>query len=367
LIVQLIHADVNAQSSLDLADINLPPGFKIEVWTDEVPNARSLALGDQGTVFVATRNDGRVYAVVPQQDSKPTVHTLAQGLKMPNGVAFRNGDLYVAENHQILRFDDIESRLDRSPEAVVVMDALSTERHHGWRYIDFGPDNKLYIAIGAPCNVCEREGFANISRMNADGSQQEVVASGVRNSVGFDWHPETGELWFTENGRDMLGDDLPPGELNRAASIGMHFGFPYCHGAAIPDPEFGDRRACTEFTPPEQELGPHVAALGMEFHPGGMFPEAYVGQVFIAEHGSWNRSKKIGYRISLVRIEAGRAKSYETFADGWLNGDAVSGRPVDILTLSDGSMLVSDDQNGILYRITYSRPLNDSVANNTVE
>ena len=351
-----------AQAQTDLADIRLPEGFVIEMWTDEVPNARSLAMGDSGTVFVATRRDGRVYAVVPGDDAKPDVVTLAEGLMMPNGVAFHDGDLYVAENHRILRYADIESHLDAVPEAHVVIDSLSTERHHGWRYIDFGPDGKLYISLGAPCNVCERDGFANISRMNADGSGQEIVASGVRNSVGFTWHPETGELWFTDNGRDLLGDDIPPGELNRAPRNGMHFGFPFCHGSDIADPEFGAQRACAEFEPPAQELGPHVAPLGVLFYDGDMFPEEYHGQAFIAEHGSWNRTNKIGYRISLVRMQAGRAAGYEVFADGWLDSEEVSGRPVDVLLMEDGSMLVSDDQNGCIYRISYSRPLNEGVA-----
>ena len=363
----LLSLKVIAQSELDLADIRLPPGFAIEIWTDEVPNARSMALGANGTVFVGTRRDGRVYAVVPKLASSLTVITIAEGLEMPNGIAFHDGDLYVAENHQILRFDGIETRLDDIPDPAVVIDTLSTETHHGWRYIDFGPDSKLYVAIGAPCNVCEREGFANISRMNGDGSDQEIVASGIRNSVGFDWHPDTDELWFTDNGRDMLGDDTPPGEFNRAPTDGMHFGFPFCHGADIADPEFGDRRDCSEFVAPAQKLGPHVAPLGIEFYRGEMFPSSYTGQAFIAEHGSWNRSKKIGYRISLVRMEAGAAAGYETFADGWLQGEEVSGRPVDVLTLPDGSILVSDDQNGVIYRIAYSRPLDEGVTNVTVE
>jgi glucose/arabinose dehydrogenase len=312
----LVSYNVVAQSGLDLADISLPPGFSIEIWTDNVPNARSMALGANGTVFVATRRDGRVYAVVPEQASIPSVYTIAENLKMPNGVAFRDGDLYVAENHQISRFDDIETRLDGVSTAVIVMNTLSTEKYHGWRYIDFGPDGKLYVALGAPCNVCERKGLANISRMNADGSDQQVVASGIRNSVGFDWHPDTDELWFTDNGRDMLGDDTPPREFNRVRTDGMHFGFPFCHGEDIADPEFGGRRECSEFVAPVQKLGPHVAALGIEFYRGEMFPSSYSGQAFIAEHGSWNRSKKIGYRISLVRMEAGEAVGYETFADG---------------------------------------------------
>jgi glucose/arabinose dehydrogenase len=356
------HTSASAQEGPDVSGISVPPGFSIEVWSDAVPNARSMALGDNGTVFVATRRDGRVYAVTPVGEGSPVVRTLAEGLKMPNGIAFRNGDLYVAENHRIIRFDDIEAKLDHVPKPVVVIDTLSQERHHGWRYIDFGPDGKLYISLGAPCNVCEEEGSANISRMNPDGSEQEIFAEGIRNSVGFAWHPQTGELWFTDNGRDMLGDDIPPGELNRAPVAGMHFGFPYCHGGDIPDPEFGKDRDCSEFEAPAQKLGPHVAPLGMLFYTGDMFPAHYRGQIFIAEHGSWNRSKKIGYRVSLVRMEDGQPSGYEVFAEGWLQDEEVSGRPVDLLVLDDGSMLVSDDQSGAIYRISYTRPLDEGVS-----
>lgn len=351
-----------AQTDFDLADISMPAGFSIEVWSDAVPNARSMSLGAKGTVFVATRREGNVYAVVTASDGSRSVLTLATGLNMPNGVAFHEGDLYVAEIQRILRYDNIEESLANPPQPVVVMDTLPAERHHGWRYIDFGPDGKLYTALGAPCNVCERPGAANISRMNADGSDQEVFAEGVRNSVGFAWHPDSGELWFTDNGRDMLGDDLPPDELNRVSRPGSHFGFPYCHGTDIADPEYGSKRQCSQFAAPEQELGPHVAPLGMMFYTGRMFPAEYAGQVFIAEHGSWNRSKKIGYRVSLVRIEDGRAAGYEVFAGGWLKGEVASGRPVDVLQLDDGSMLVSDDQNGAIYRISYARPLDEGVS-----
>ena len=353
---------VLAQTEPDLSAINLPTGFSIEIWSDNVPNARSMTLGDNGTVFVSTRRDGRVYAVVPRGRASPTVLTLAEKLKTPNGIAFHDGDLYVAENHRIIRYNDIESNLGEIPKPEVVIDSLPTESYHGWRYIDFGPDGMLYISIGAPCNVCDREGFANISRMNVDGSEQEVVAHGVRNSVGFSWHPDSGEFWFTDNGRDMLGDNVPPGELNHAPKIGMHFGFPFCHGGDIPDPDFGEQRDCDEFVAPAQKLPAHVAPLGMLFYTGNMFPDEYDDQVLIAEHGSWNRSKKVGYRISLVRMANGNAVGYEVFADGWLQNEESSGRPVDLLVLDDGSMLVSDDQNGIIYRISYSRPLNDGVA-----
>jgi len=357
-----LGAQTSAQTVPGLSDISLPEGFSIEVWADDVPNARSLALGESGTVFVSTRRDGRVYAVVQSDDEAPVVTTIAEGLRMPNGIAFKDGALFVAENHRIIRFDNIETNLDSVPDPVVVIDTLPAERHHGWRYIDFGPDNKLYIALGAPCNVCEREGSANISRMNPDGSGLEVFAEGVRNSVGFTWHPETGEFWFTDNGRDMLGDDTPPGELNRAPEAGMHFGFPYCHGDDVSDPEFGNQRSCSEFEPPAQKLGPHVAPLGVIFYTGDMFPEEYRNQVLIAEHGSWNRSRKIGYRVSMVRMSNGEPTAYDVFANGWLVDEEVSGRPVDLLQLEDGSVLLSDDQNELIYRITYSRPIDEGVS-----
>ena len=351
-----------AQTATNLSDISLPPGFVIELWSDAVPNARSMVLGDNGIVFVATRRDGRVYAVVPAEDGPHAVITLAEGLVMPNGIAFRDGDLYVAENQRIIRFDEIEANLENIPEPQVVIDTLLAERHHGWRYIDFGPDGMLYIALGAPCNVCERDDAGTINRMNADGTGQQVYAEGIRNSVGFTWHPETGDLWFTDNGRDMLGDDIPAGELNHAPIAGMHFGFPYCHGGDVPDPEFGAGHECSDYEAPAQQLGAHVAPLGVLFYSGGMFPATYRGNVLIAEHGSWNRSKKIGYRITLVRMEDGRPAGYEVFAEGWLQGEEVSGRPVDLLVLDDGSLLVSDDQSGAIYRISYSRPLDEGVS-----
>lgn len=349
----LVQANIAcAQPARALPDIQLPDGFSIDVYTDEVPNARSLALGDRGTVFVSTRRVGAVYAVIPGGE-RPRVITLVDGLDMPNGLAFFDGDLYIAETRRLLRLPDIEAHLDDVPEPEVLDDSFPTERHHGWRYIEFGPDGKLYMSIGAPCNVCDREGFGIIERMNPDGSDKETVAYGVRNSVGLEFHPESDALWFTDNGRDMLGDDTPPGELNRLSRDGDHFGFPFCHGGNVADPEFGARRSCGEFAAPAAKLGPHVAPLGLEFYDGDMFPPSYRGQVFIAEHGSWNRSQKIGYRITLVRVAGEAATDYEVFADGWLDGDAVSGRPVDLLVLEDGSMLVSDDQVGVLYRIRY--------------
>ncbi|HEX9851115.1 PQQ-dependent sugar dehydrogenase, partial [Candidatus Deferrimicrobium sp.] len=308
------------------------------------------------TLFVGTRK-GEVYAVLPGDTAEGThrVVTIARSLKSPNGVAFRGGALYVAEIGRILRFDGIESRLSSPPAPVVVNESFPKDEHHGWKFIRFGPDGMLYIPVGAPCNICEQADprYAAILRMRPDGTGLEVFASGVRNTVGFDWSPATGELWFTDNGRDLMGDDLPPDELNRAPGKGLHFGFPYVHGKNIPDPKFGARGKPAGFTPPEWELPAHVASLGMRFYTGRMFPPGYRGQVFIAEHGSWNRSKPIGYRVSLVRLEGNHAASREVFADGWLQGGRAWGRPVDVQEMPDGSLLVSDDMAGRIYRITY--------------
>jgi glucose/arabinose dehydrogenase len=317
-----------------------------------------MALSPGGTLFVGTRKAGNVYAVrdADKDNRADTVLTVASGMNMPNGVAVRNGALYVAEVNRVLRYDDIEDRLDDPPTPVVVNDGFPDDTHHGWKFIRFGPDGMLYVPVGAPCNVCEREDerYASIMRMNPDGTGLEVFARGVRNTVGFDWHPRTKTLWFTDNGRDWLGNDLPPDELNRAPRTGLHFGFPYCHGGDISDPKYGDERTCEEFVSPVQKLGPHVAALGMRFYTGAMFPSEYRNQIFIAEHGSWNRTVPIGYRLSLVRLEDDRAVSYEIFAEGWLRGRTAWGRPVDVLVMPDGALLVSDDRAGAIYRISFA-------------
>jgi glucose/arabinose dehydrogenase len=336
--------------------IRLPPGFSISLYA-EVPGARSMAMGPKGTLFVGTR-DGQVYAVVDAGDGTKAkeVLTLAKGLDEPNGVAVRDGALYVAEVSRILRFDGIEARLKDPGKPAVVTDALPKDPHHGWKFIAFGPDGWLYVPVGAPCNVCKRsDPYASISRMKPDGTLFEVYARGVRNTVGFDWDPATKELWFTDNGRDSMGDDRPPDELNRAPGAGMHFGFPWCHGASVKDPEFGRERRCGEFTPPALELPAHVAALGMRFYTGTAFPEAYLGRIFIAEHGSWDRSQKVGYRVVSVPVKGGRAGPEEVFAEGWLEGQKAWGRPVDVLVRPDGSLLVSDDKAGVIYRIGFSR------------
>ena len=346
-------------SKLPLDKIRLPQGFRIETFAERIKNARSLELSPNGTLFVGTRGEGKVYALKDKDGDfrADTTYTIAKGLKMPNGVAFRDGDLYVAEVSRILRFENIEANLATPPEPVVIFDNYPTETHHGWKFISFGPDGKLYVPVGAPCNICESEDkvFASITRLNPDGTGMEIVQRGIRNTVGFTWHPETDELWFTDNGRDWMGDDEPACELNHAPQDGMHFGYPYCHQGDLPDPEFGDKHSCDEFTPPVQKLGPHVAPLGVEFYTSQQFPEEYQGRLFIAEHGSWNRSKKIGYRIMMVKLEGNRAVSYEPFAEGWLDKGDVWGRPVDLEFLPDGSMLVSDDFADAIYRIYYER------------
>lgn len=357
--VLLMASGVTAAADLPLEQITLPPGFSIGIWS-RVDNPRQMTLGrhdkDGGTLFVGSMHAGKVHAVrfdasYRAQETK----LLASNLQRPVGVAYKDGRLYVSAISRILRFDDIEQRLDNPPEAVTVTDQLPTETHHGWKFIAFGPDGKLYVPVGAPCNICDpdSERYANIQRMNEDGSGREVFAKGVRNSVGFDWHPQTKELWFTENGRDLLGDDMPPDELNHAPRAGLHFGYPYCHGGDVSDPQFGDRRACNEFAAPAQKLLPHTASLGMRFYTGSMFPPEYRNQIFIAEHGSWNRTKKIGYRISLVRLRDDKVVAYEPFASGWLQDERAWGRPADVLVLPDGSLLVADDQADAIYRITY--------------
>lgn len=341
-----------------LKDIRLPAGFEISLYAN-LPNARSMTLSPKGTLFVGTQRGGKVYAVAGQAASNGgrKVITLAERLNTPNGVAFHEGALYVAEVNRVLRYDGIESRLNDPPRAIVVNDSFPKDRAHGWKFIAFGPDGLLYVPVGAPCNICEPDPnrYALISRMKANGSGAEVFAQGVRNTVGFDWHPSTKELWFTDNGRDRMGDDIPPDELNHAPKKGLHFGYPYCHAGDIPDDQYGKKRPCRDFTPPAQKLGPHVAALGMRFYTGSMFPSEYRNQIFIAEHGSWDRSTPIGYRITVVRLENNRAVSYKPFAEGWLQGSRAWGRPVDVQVMPDGALLVSDDEAGAVYRISYNK------------
>jgi len=353
-----------APSNLPIDRLKLPPGFKIEVYADSVDGARSMAMGDNGTLFVSTRNLKTVYAIQDlDQDYKADhITVLDSTLEVPNGVAFRKGSLYVAQVNRLLRYDSIETRLNNPPAPVVVYEDYPTEFHHGWKYIAFGPDDKLYVPVGAPCNICDSAvvdaRYASITRMDPDGSNREIVAHGVRNTVGFTWHPQTGELWFTDNGRDLLGDDIPPCELNRVSEVGQHFGYPFCHAGTIKDPEYGDQHSCDEFVAPVQALGAHVAPLGVRFPAGEMFPAAYRDDALIAEHGSWNRSRKSGYRISRVELDGNTSTGYGAFIEGWLDEETQEafGRPVDLLFLEDGSLLISDDVGDAIYRVTYMPP-----------
>jgi len=357
------NAEESSQDSLQLNmnRLNLPEGFSIELYAKNIEGARSMAMGSDGTLFVGTRNEGKVYALKDTDGDYKVdkTYTIASDLEQPNGVAFKDGALYVAAVSRMFKYNNIESQLESPQEPELIYDDYPTEFHHGWKYIAFGPDDKLYVPVGAPCNICDSatvdKRYASITRMDLDGSNREIVAHGVRNTVGFTWHPDTDELWFTDNGRDMMGDDIPPGELNKLTEAGQHFGYPYCHGGTVKDPEYGDQRPCSDFVPPVQPLGAHVAALGVKFGKGPMFPEAYRGHALLAEHGSWNRSSKVGYRITMVKLENGEAVSYEPFIDGWLDEESQEafGRPVDLLFLEDGSLLISDDEGNAIYRVTY--------------
>lgn len=354
-------AAVTEDSGLPLSDIKLPEGFTIDIFAKDVVNARSMCLSPNGTLFVGTRDEGNVYALrdTDKDGKADEKYTLLKDLNMPNGVAFKDGDLYIAEVSRIIKLENIEDKLDQPNEPTIVYDKYPTEKHHGWKYIAFGPDEMLYVPVGAPCNVCEEEDeiYATITKLDVTQPEPKIVAHGVRNTVGFTWHPETKDLWFTDNGRDMMGDDIPACELNHATQTGMHFGFPYCHQGDLPDPEFGEKKNCDDYTKPVQKLGAHVAPLGIEFCGSAAFPEKYKNQVLFAEHGSWNRSKKSGYRVMLVTLdEQQNAVSYQPFAEGWLDSstDEVWGRPVDLEFMPDGSMLVSDDFADVIYRISYA-------------
>lgn len=366
LLAMMISIACNGQNKnnyIQLETIKLPPNFEISVWAEDVPNARSLALGDNGTVFVGNRQGDKVYALRDNnKDGKADEKfILAKGLRMPNGVAFKDGDLYVAEVSKIHRFKNIEKNLS-NPSSEVIFDQFPDKAHHGWKFIAFGPDGKLYVPVGAPCNICEPdEIFASITRIDVNSAsiKPEIFAKGVRNSVGFDWHPVTKELWFTDNGRDMMGDDIPDCELNHAPQKGMHFGYPYWHAGDVKDPEFGNKgKEKNAYTAPAAKLGAHTAPLGMRFYTGSQFPEKFRNNIIVAKHGSWNRSKKVGYQLTHITINGqNKVVKEEVFAEGWLDKDSqeVWGRPVDVLQLADGSILVSDDMSNCIYRISYKK------------
>jgi len=341
---------------LPTAKLKLPKGFKIELYASGVDNARTLRLGDKGTVFVSSRIKDKIHAIV-DKDGKREVKVIASGLHRPNGIVLHNGTLYIAELSKISKIDHVEDVLDNPPKPVVIYDNLPKDEAHGWKFIAIGPDNKLYVPVGQPGNnVLHDDAHGQIRRINLDGSGAEVVALGVRNTVGFDWNPETKHLYFTDNGRDWLSEDVPEDELNRVTKVGEDFGAPYCYQGNIPDPEFGWGHSCSEFTAPVGLMGPHSASLGMRFYTGSMFPKAYKNAIIVARHGSWNRSKKFGGDVVVVKLDKdGKVKSTEPLITGFLENNSYIGRPVDVLQLKDGSILVSDDWNGAVYRVTYGK------------
>jgi glucose/arabinose dehydrogenase len=345
-----------AADKLPTAKLKVPPGFNIEVYAAGMANARSMAEGDKGTIFVGTRLVGKVYAVA-NKDGKRSVKTLYSDLYRPNGIAFKNGTLYIAELSKVSKIDKVEDNLDSPPKPTMIYDNLPKDEAHGWKFIAIGPDNKLYVPVGQPGNnVLHSDAHGQIRRINLDGSGAEVIARGVRNTVGFDWNPETKQLYFTDNGRDWMSEDVPEDELNRVTKVGEHFGAPYCLQGNIVDPEFGWGKSCSEYTAPVGLLGPHSAALGMRFYTGNMFPKAYKNAIIVARHGSWNRSKKVGGDVMVVKLNKdGTVKSMEPFITGFLEDNKYIGRPVDVMQMKDGSLLVSDDWNGAVYRVTYGK------------
>jgi glucose/arabinose dehydrogenase len=344
-----------APGEIPVDKLKVPGGFKVSLWASGLNNARVMTWGDKGTLFVSSRVAGNVYAVVDKGGSRE-VKTIAKGLNLPNGIAFKNGALYIAEIHRITRMDGIEDKLDTPPAMTPVYETLPKDAPHGWKYLAFGPDGKLYFNIGAPCNICiPPDTHANISRVNPDGTGFEYFAHGVRNSVGFDWHPVTKELYFATHARDWLGEDVPSDRLDHAPKKGLHFGFPYCHQGDIPDPEFGKGHSCSEFAAPLLKTGPHVAGNGVQFYTGSMFPPEYKNRMFLAQRGSWNRTHKSGFKVMMVTLRPGDVPKYETFAEGWVDGDKFWGRPVYTQMMKDGSLLISDDYAGAIFRVTYQR------------
>jgi len=356
------HMTGRAAKDLPVDKLKVPAGFKVEVWAEGIPEARSLALGDKGTVFVSNRLAKNVYAVVDKGGTRE-VMTVLKGLNAPNGIVFSKGTLFVAERDKITRYDGIEGNLDNPPAAKVVIDNLDPTQQpgHFWKYLALGPDGKLYFNIGAPGNIVMPSYMqASIMRVDPKTGVIETVALGVRNSVGFDFNPRTKELWFTNHGRDWMGDHLPNDTLHRVSHKGMNFGYPFCHQGDTPDPQYGKYHSCKEFDPPVLKLGPHVAPIGMRFYTGKMFPAEYQNNIFIALRGSWNRTVKHGYNVMRVVLDdRGKVTKYEPFLTGFLVDEKADppmwGRPNDVMIMKDGSLLVSDDQNGIIYRVSYGK------------
>ncbi|BBB24648.1 PQQ-dependent sugar dehydrogenase [Amphritea japonica] len=355
LLYSLSHASL---ADLPLERLRLPAGYTLSV-VAEVDNARQIALGEPGTLFVGSRRAGKVYrlrdsdgdGIYEQQE------ILLKRLNMPSGIAYRDGDLYIAAVNQILRITDAGTQPQRPVATELITDYLPDIKHHGWKYLKFGPDGELYFNLGAPCNICLSDDprFASILKLNLQTTRQTIVAHGVRNSVGFAWHPSSHELWFTDNGRDHLGDDQPDDELNRLSEPGQHFGYPYVHAGDIPDPALHQGQSFSDYQSPVLKLGAHVAPLGLSFYTGNQFPDANQNSLFIAEHGSWNRSSKVGYRVVQVDTSA-TPITQRVFIEGWLQGESAWGRPVDIVTDRDGSLLISDDKAGVIYRVSYRKP-----------
>jgi glucose/arabinose dehydrogenase len=353
-----LNAQAESKQAI-LKQLKLPAGFSISLFADHLPNARSMAIAENGVVFVGTGQKGNVYAV---QDTNgdglaDKTFVIARQLYMPNGLAYKNGALYVAEVNRIIKFENVLEHLEAPQKPKIVYDKFPSDQHHGWKYLRFGPDDKLYTAVGAPCNICEpdKDIYTSLVRLNPDGSDFEIIARGIRNSVGMAWEPETKSLFFTDNGRDQLGDDVPPEELNQWSVKGQHFGYPYCHGGTISDPEFGNNKSCKNFVAPAWTFKAHMAPLGLHFYRGKQFPVGFKNQLFVAQHGSWNRTEPHGYRVVLVKFEQGKPVADDAFISGWLTGTGkVLGRPVDVLETQDGSLLISDDHLGVIYKVTYT-------------
>jgi glucose/arabinose dehydrogenase len=345
-----------AADKLPVKNIKLPPGFKVEVWASDILDARGMRQGDKGTVFVSSLFvAGKIYAVT-DTGGKRQVKTIAEKLFLPNGIEFHKGSLYVATPKDITRYDDIEAKLDNPPAPVMVYDKLPGDVPHGWKFIKIGPDGKLYIPVGAPCNICDpSDRYSQIFRMNLDGTGMESVVKGMRNTVGFDWHPKTKELWFGDNQRDWLSEDMPPDELNRVTKQGQHFGFPYCHGGVMTDPQLGWGKSCGDYVKPVLLIGPHAAPLGMRFYTGKMFPAKYHNAIFLTRHGPWNRTQKYAADVVAVFIDEKGNARMEPFLTGLVENNQYLGRPADVLVMKDGSLLVSDDHNGAIYRVTYGK------------